>query len=182
MPVKHDIRRCKKYKGFTLYESLRGNAPMVRQLNLAKAIENNFEVKIPVSTYKTAGELSDDLAKLLTQIDNGTLKARPKTVVAELVKSYKPTTAPVAKNITTTNPASKAQIAYINRLEKETGIVNHRIVSDVKVANEIIQQYLKLKKEQTILSEVAVASTVEEKLASQTFRTKFQAMMKRIFA
>jgi hypothetical protein len=170
-----------KYKGFTLYESLRGNAPYARQINLAKAIENNFEIKIPVSTYKTAGELSDDLSKALKAIDNGSLKARPKTEVAELVKAYKPTVLEAPKPVK--NGASEAQIKFINKLEKETGVINTRVVDSVKTANEIIQHYLALKNSQ-VKSEVAVdaVNTVQEKLASPSFRTKFVAFLKRALA
>lgn len=162
----------KRYAEFVPYENMKFKAVTANQINLANSLENNFKVSIDTNVAN-AYEMSMKLSKVYKAILSGKVQYRSEFEISERVKTYK-----AAK---VTNKATQAQLSYISKLEKETGKLNTRVISSVEIANEVIRELLELKNSNAN-SEVAVTSVVEDKLKDHNFRTKFVAMMKKIFA
>jgi hypothetical protein len=133
--------------------------PTANQMNYIATLERNYDFKINNIECRTKESTSKYISSITTQIESDELKKRPSEVVSKSLESVKPV-----------RLASKAQLDYITRLEKETGTINKRVVSSMDIANEIINELLKVKrampKQPTVQREVAVTApeqSIEEK-------------------
>jgi hypothetical protein len=161
----------KKYANFTLYSNLRVTAPTSAQFRLVQALERNFKVKID-TTGCNRGMLSDKIQNVYKAIMKGTVKPRPQVEVKTALEhvEHKPAV----------KPATPAQIAKINELEKETGIVNTTVIRDTKIASEIITRYISVQKCQTA-QEIAM-TTIEHPEVKHSLINTIKSYIKGLFA
>jgi hypothetical protein len=154
-----------QYAKFNLYGSLRNTPMTTNQINLAKSLENNFKVSIKIDHKMTRGELSDKLSNVYKAIINGKVGYRTYAEIEARVKGYKPVS---------DDTPTKLQLETITKLEQQTGVTVKEVIKSKAQASKIISMLLTEKKGQQ--QEVAV-----DRFDNPTFRTKFVAMMKRVF-
>lgn len=161
-----------RYAKFVPNKNYIGNAKTTNQMNLVKSLENNFKVTIATEGLDFYG-MSVKLRKVYNAILAGQVQYRSQAEIEARVKAYVP-----VEN----NNATKPQLEMITKLEKELGITVTTVISSKLVANQVIKSLLEQKRN-LVSSEVAVTSisSIEEKLASPTFRTKFSSILKSMF-
>jgi hypothetical protein len=168
-----DIQRYAKFIPSTV---LKGRDKTANQLNLVKSLENNFKVSISTDTCKDFYDLSVKLSNVYQAILSGKVARRPHAEVEARVKAYNPVM---------DNSATPKQLETITKLEKELGVTITTVISSKQVADTVIKSLLAQKAKSQTLKEVAVdnakAPSCLGNFGNPSFRTKFSAMMKRIF-
>lgn len=117
--------------------AVRDNDSTPAQRNLCASIENNFDCK--VERKSTRYTQSVELSRVFNDIAMGKCAKLSDEQILANIRSYKKEVSVV--------PASKAQIALINNLEKELSATDSVVVNSVSTASKRISELLQRKKE-----------------------------------